>query len=124
MIFVSDKIYMKVWKVFKSDKYLDLQCSTSEKSSDGTTRVYSHWRPRIIGKAFNTLKDTIKEGDFLLVTRAKLTNESYTAKDGNKKDFFKLIILDAEINNNGQTPSNAPAAKPAPEPANDTEDPW
>ena len=95
MIFIHDKIYAKVWKVEKHDKYIDLQVTTSEKGNEGKY-VNSGWFPRLIGHAFNSLKDKIKEGDSLVITKSKMTNERYT-KDGVTKSTFKFIVLEAEI---------------------------
>lgn len=95
MIFIHDKIYAKVWKVEKHDKYIDLQATTSEKDNEGKY-VNSGWFPRLIGHAFNSLRDKIKEGDSLVITKSKMTNERYT-KDGVTKSAFKFIVLEAEI---------------------------
>lgn len=97
MIFVKDKIYAKVWKISKRDeKYLDIQVTTSEKDKDGNY-VNSGWFPRLVGHAFNSLKDTLKEGDRITITKAKLSNERYTDRDGNTKSSFRFIVLEAEI---------------------------
>ena len=96
MIFCHDKIYAKVWKIKKEEKYLDLQATTSEKNQDGTY-INSGWFPRVIGHAFNSLKDTLKEGDRICITKSKFTNERYTAKDVTVKSAFKFLILEAEI---------------------------
>ena len=108
MIFCHDKIYAKVWKITKSEKYLDLQVTTSEKNTEGNY-VNSGWFPRAIGHAFNSLKDTLKEGDRIVITKSKLTNERYTAQDGTTKSSFKFLILEASIEeNNLQENSSAP----------------
>lgn len=96
MIFIHDKIYAKVWKVDKKEKYIDLQVTTSEKDAEGNY-VNSRWFPRLIGHAFNSLKDKIKDGDRLIITKSKITNESYTAQDGTKKSAFRFVVLEAEI---------------------------
>lgn len=109
MIFCHDKIYAKVWKVTPSEKYLDLQISTSEKDRDGNY-INSNWFPRCIGHAFNTLNGKVKEGDRITITLSKLSNEKYTAKDGSAKSAFRFIVLEASID----APHNAePAATPA-----------
>lgn len=97
MIFVTNKIFAKVWKIDKKEKYADLRISTSEKTEkDGKTEyLNSNWFARAIGKAFNQLKD-INEGDRVVITKAKLTNEPYE-KDGVKKSAFKFVILEFEI---------------------------
>lgn len=95
MIFVKDKIYAKVWKVEKFDKYIDLQVTTSEKDKDGNY-INSGWYPRLIGHAFNSLKDTIKEGETIIFTKCKLSNERYVDNDGNKKSRFRFLVFEAE----------------------------
>ena len=96
MIFCHDKIYAKVWKVTPSEKYLDLQISTSEKDREGNY-VNSSWFPRCIGHAFNSLNGKLKEGDRITITTSKLSNEKYTAKDGSIKSAFRFLILEASI---------------------------
>ena len=96
MIFIHDKIFAKVWKVEKAEKYIDLQVTTSEKDKEGNY-INSGWFPRLIGHAFNALKDTIKEGDTLIITKCKITNERYEDNEGNKKSRFKFVVLDASI---------------------------
>jgi hypothetical protein len=106
MIYCTNKIYGKVWKIKKEEKYLDLQMTTSEKNQDGTY-INSGWFPRVIGHAFNSLKDTLKEGDRISITKSKFTNERYQAKDGTTKSAFKFLILEAEIES--ASGSTAPA---------------
>lgn len=97
MIFINgSKIYAKVWKVNKFEKYIDLEATTSEKDQEGNY-INSGWFPRLIGHAFNSLKDSIKEGDRIIITKAKLTNERYTAKDGSTKSSFRFVVLEASI---------------------------
>lgn len=127
MIFIHDKIYAKVWKVDKREKYIDLQATTSEKDADGNY-INSGWFPRLIGHAFNSLKDKIKEGDRLIITKSKMTNERYTAQDGSTKSAFKFVVLEAEIEEPKDSASaapaqSAPAQTPAAPAANDT-CPW
>lgn len=112
MIFIHDKIYAKVWKVTKYEKYIDIQATTSEKGNDGNY-VNSGWFPRLIGHAFNSLKDKIKEGDRLIITKSKMTNERYTAPDGTTKSAFKFVVLEAEIEESKDAASSTPA-QPAP----------
>ena len=97
MILVTgNKIYAKIWKIDKKEKYADLRISTSEKiEKDGKNEyVNSNWFARAVGKAFNQLKD-YKEGDNAVITKAKLSNEQYE-KDGQKKSAFKFVILEFE----------------------------
>ena len=97
MILVTgNKIYSKIWKIDKKEKYADLRISTSEKiEKDGNTEyVNSNWFARAVGKAFNQLKD-FKEGDSAVITKAKLSNETYE-KDGQKRSALKFVIMEFE----------------------------
>ena len=111
MIFNNNQIFAKVWKSTVEEKYIDLQISTSEKDGDGNYKN-SSWFPRVIGHAYNTLKD-VKEGDRITITKSKFTNERYEDKDGNKRSFFRFIILEATINNDdaSQEEENEPPKK-------------
>ena len=125
MIFTDKKIYAKVWKITRrEEKYLDLRISTSEKDLEGNY-INSTWFPRLIGHAFNSLKDKVKEGDRIVITKAKLTNESYE-KDGVTKSAFKFLILEAEIDGQETNPAQAPApaAPSRPQPADKDACPW
>ena len=106
MVFVTNKIFAKVWKIDKKEKFADLQISTSEKiEKDGNTSyVNSNWFARAIGKAFNQLKD-ISEGDRVVITKAKLSNETYE-KDGKKKSALKFLILELESKDNERAAEN------------------
>lgn len=95
MIFITNDIYAKVWKVDRKEKYTDLTISTSEKDKDGNY-INSNWYPRAIGHAHNSLKD-INEGDRITIKQAKLSMDPYE-KDGQKKYAFRFLILEAEIN--------------------------
>ena len=128
MIFIHDKIYAKVWKVNEKEKYIDLQATTSEKSQDGNY-INSGWFPRLIGHAFNSLKGKIKEGDRIVITKSKLTNERYTAEDGTTKSAFKFVVLEAAIEGDRETApaaqaESAPAAQTATTPAANDSCPW
>lgn len=103
MVFVTNKIFAKVWKIDKKEKYADLRISTSEKTEkDGKTEyINSNWFARAIGKAFNQLKN-INEGDRVVITKAKLTNETYE-KDGEKKSAFRFLILEFEVEESDAT---------------------
>lgn len=124
MIFIKDKIFMRVWKITKSEKYLDLQGTTGEKNQDGTW-ANSYWRPRVIGKAFNALNGKLNEGDTIVITQCKISNESYTDKEGNKKNFFRMLVLDAEVKGAPSKATNAPAKHDDFSGEDDSnEDPW
>ena len=115
MIFCTNNIYAKVWKVTPTEKYLDLRISTSEKTLKDQETVYinSNWFARAIGHAFNSLKSSLKDGDRILITKCKLTNETYESKDGTKKSAFHFLILEASI----EQPTGSATASPAPESA-------
>lgn len=116
MIFCNNDVYAKVWKIQKkTDKYIDLQISTSEKDKDGNY-VNSSWFPRCIGHAFNSLKDTLKEGDRITIKKCKLSNEKYTAQDGTIKSGFRFIILEADVDApRSAEQNNKTATQPEPE---------
>ena len=110
MVFVrNDKIFAKIWKIEKKDKYAELRISTSEKvDKDGNTEyVNSNWFARAVGKAFNQLKD-INEGDRVVITKAKLSNELYE-KDGQKRSAFKFVVLEFESKEDTKAPENESA---------------
>lgn len=125
MIYVGNKIYAKVWAVKKFDKYMDLRVSTSEKDREGN-HVNSTWFPRLIGHAFNSLKDTLKEGDRIVINKAKLTNELYTNNEGVTKSALKFLVYDAEVQDSSETPEAAAPAPAAPSKATSSGDscPW
>ena len=121
MIYTTNPIYGKVWKIMRTEqKYMDVRMTTSSKNSDGEW-VDSTWFPRIMGHAFNSLKGSLKDGDKIVITKAIIENPSYDAADGNKKSSFKFRILEASISNGEQGASNdtnetAPESAPS-EPA-------
>ena len=127
MIFNSNKIYAKVWKVKPADnkKYIDLQITTSEKNRDNEY-VNSGWFPRAIGHAVNSLKN-VKEGDRILITKSKFTNERHEDNDGNIKSFFRFLILEASVEkqeNNAPAKSSSGKGKAKPSNEDDEDCPW
>ena len=134
MIFNSNEIYATVWEATLSEnkKYMDLRISTSEKDADGNWKN-SNWFPRVIGHALNSLKG-VKCEDRITITKSKFTNESYEDADGNKKSYFKFLIIEATISSKddkttGQAPKKANKPKkeePTPkQTADESEsDPW
>ena len=104
VLVTGNKIYSKIWKIDKKEKYADLRISTSEKvEKDGNTEyVNSNWFTRAVGKAFNQLKD-INEGDRVVITKAKLSNEQYE-KDGEKRSAFRFVVLEFESKEENSTP--------------------
>ena len=72
MIYIGEKgakIYAKVWKVDKREKYTALQVSTGDKQEDGTYKN-SGWNVRLVGKA----NVHVNEGDNIVITKAKIEN--------------------------------------------------
>lgn len=117
MIFCNGQIYAKVWKATPAEngKYIDLRISTSEKGQDGNF-VNSTWFPRAIGHAANSLKG-VKDGDRILITKAKFTNESREISEGNRRSYFNFRILEAKIlseDNQHQSSHDAEAVKKEP----------
>ena len=94
--------------------------STSEKDKDGNY-INSSWYARAIGHAANTLKD-LKEKDRIVVTKSKITNEKYTAKDGTSKSATRVIILEAEIEGAKEAPTPIKAETSSAESSEDS--PW
>lgn len=126
MIFINEiSLYAKVWSMTHNEKYTDIRMSTSEKLADGSYKS-STWFARCIGQAANTLKKYAKEGDRICIKKFKLTNESYTDKDGKTKSSLQFIILELEMaNGTQQTTPQKPEAKPAKEKKQEVEDlPW
>lgn len=122
MIFCNDKIYAKVWKSTPNEKYLDLQITTSEKDKEGKY-INSSWFPRAIGHAMNSLKN-VQRGDKIIITRCKLSNEMYVDKSGNKKNAFRMLILEAEVDGSAHETAK-PQAEEKTETTSASEDcPW
>lgn len=113
MIYFTD-CYAKVWEVKTAEKYVDLKISTSEKDQSGEYK-YSHWFARCFGKA-SEAAGKIKEGDRIKILKGKVVNESYTDKDGNKKSFVKVIIIDFEKLDSEKSTAQAADVKPKSEP--------
>ena len=116
MIYTTNPIYGKVWKILKNEqKYMDIRMTTSVKDSNGEW-VDSNWFPRLMGHAFNALKDKLKEGDKIVITKAIIENPQYTAQDGSKKSSFKFRVLEASIqepkaDENTSSTADEPAAE-------------
>ena len=104
MVFVNGKIYAKVWNVDVKEKYTDLRISTSEKvEKDGNTSyINSNWFLRAVGKGHNQAKN-FSQGDNVVITKAKLSNESYE-KDGQKRSAFKFVALEFESKEDTKAP--------------------
>ena len=126
VIFNSNKIYAKVWKVKPADnkKYIDLQITTSEKNQDDEY-INSGWFPRAIGHAVNSLKN-VKEGDRIVNTKSKFTNERHEDNDGNKKSFFRFLILEASVEKqeNGASAKSSSDKKKKMQDEDDEDCPW
>lgn len=90
------RILAKVWNVkpSTSGKYIDVRITTSERGSSGEY-IDSTWFPRLIGDAMNNLKD-VKAGDWIIITKAKITNHSYKDKNGTFRNVFNFVVFEAE----------------------------
>ena len=106
VLVTGNKIYSKIWKIDMKEKYADLRISTSEKvEKDGKTDfINSNWFARAVGKAFNQIKN-YNEGDSAVITKAKLSNETYE-KDGQKRSALKFVIMEFESTENTQVPES------------------
>ena len=125
MVFVNKETYANVWKITPAEngKYIDLQITTSEKDQEGEWHN-SSWFPRCIGKSVNTLKN-LKERDRIVITKCKFTNERYKDKEGNWKNNFRFIILEANIENSSESSSGTTQkASPAASKQEDDDCPW
>lgn len=111
VLVTGNKIYSKIWKIDKKERYADLRISTSEKvEKDGNTEyINSNWFARAVGKAFNQLKD-YNEGDNAVITKAKLSNETYE-KDEQKRNALRFIIM--EFESKGDETPDAPETQGA-----------
>ena len=92
MIFIKEpnKIYAKVWKVDKKEKYTALRVSTGEKQEDGAWKN-SNWNAKLVGK----VKDMdVTKGDTLIIKSAKIENP-YDKK--NDKEWLCIVVFDAEV---------------------------
>ena len=104
VLVTGNKIYSKIWKIDKKEKYADLRISTSEKvEKDGKNDyINSNWFARAVGKAHNQAKN-LNKGDSVVITKAKLSNEPYE-KDGQKKSAFKFVVLEFESKEETKAP--------------------
>ena len=114
MIYTTNPIYGKVWKIMRTEqKYMDVRMTTSAKDSDGKW-IDPTWFPRLMGHAFNSLKGTLKDGDKIVITKAIIENPPYDAPDGTKKSSFKFRILEASISNGEQNSASETTEDAAP----------
>lgn len=93
MIFFRDT-WCKVWETTPKEKYVDVKISTSEKDSREQGKyINSSWFGRCIGKAASQIKN-MDTSNKVKIKTGKVTNESYTDKEGNKKSFPRVIIIE------------------------------
>ena len=133
------KILANVWSVkpATNGKYVDIRITTSERSQSGEY-LNSTWFPRLLGNAIQNLKD-IKPGDWIIITKAKISNISYKDKNGANRNLFNFVIFEAEkaegrIFGGGhyhrdKSKSTAPIEEPDPmeakyEDSDDDDQPW
>ena len=129
MIFVTNEIYATVWDVKPAEngKYADLRVTTGEKNQDDEWEN-STWFIRLVGHAWNSLKD-VKREDRIVLTKTKLTNLSYEGEDGRLKSSFKVLVLEAKFlstSTRPQTNEDKPKKKSTQKPTAETneDDPW
>lgn len=99
MILLNDKpskIYARVWKVWKKEKYTDLSISTGDKQEDGSYKN-SKWPARLVGKA----NIDVAEGDSIVITKAKI--ENVWDKDNNR-EWLRIIAFELESKDEGFYP--------------------
>ncbi len=111
MIYNENKIYATVWKVTPAEngKYIDLQITTSEKDQEGNYKN-SGWFPRCIGHSVNSLKG-LKEGDRIVITKSKFTNERYKNENNETRSAFRFLVLEASFANGDSQPNEPPTVK-------------
>ena len=109
MFYIKDQ-FAKIWKVEREEKRIKLNISTSEKDRDNKWHN-SYWNAIALGTAKTQIENgEIKESDFCKIASGKVTNESYTAKDGNKKSYLQVTIFAFDTNgnsNNGNSSSSS-----------------
>ena len=112
MIFFRDQ-YIKIWECELEEKRAKLKISTSEKDKEGNYRN-SSWNAVVIGKALNQIKngeiDTSK-GSRAKIAMGKVTNELYTARDGNKKTWLEVVVMDFATDSDNSAPTSSAPAK-------------
>lgn len=101
MIYISkdkpSKIYAKVWKVDKKEKYTSLTISTSDKQQDGSYKN-SNWNCRVVGQA----KDIdVSDGDRIVIDSAKIEN---VWDKENKKNWLNIIVFNFETEGQQENP--------------------
>jgi len=94
MIFISNdkpsRIYGKVWKVDKKEKYTALNISTGDKQQDGGYKN-SSWNCRLVGQAHDV---EVSEGDRIVINSAKIENIYDKEK---KKNWLNIIVFDLDV---------------------------
>ena len=103
MIYIGEKgskIYGRVWKVWKKEKYTDLNISTGDKQEDGSYKN-SKWPVRLVGKA----NIEVAEGDNIVITKAKI--ENIYDKERNK-EWLRVIAFELEDNGEADNPFDDP----------------
>lgn len=106
MFFIKDQ-FTKIWKLEREEKRIKLNISTSEKDRDNKWHN-SYWNAVAVGTAKTQIENgDIKESDFCKIASGKVTNESYTAKDGNKRSYLQVTIFAFDTGNSNNDSSNA-----------------
>ena len=114
-MFLINKGYVKIWKIEPKGKYTEIRMSSSEKDKDGNY-INSNWSfVRCVGKAHNQIAK-MQEGDRAEIKSAKISNETYTDKEGNKKTGFRFVVFEfADSDGSEPTETKQTKAKLDPE---------
>ena len=120
MVFINNPFYATVWSVETLEKRISMRISTGEKQQDGTWKD-SNWWVVATGHAFNALKDKVQQGDRIRVNKAKITNELYVNKDGDKRSKFNFVLIDADVVESKKTTDQTPAQETR---AAEEDSPW
>jgi len=106
---MREKTFATVWAVEDKGNYVNGRISTSDKRQDGT-KDWSNWSTRFVGKC-KDLALTLEENTLIVILGGKVSNTSYTNKDGEKRSFLSAVIFDFEISEmNNTNKSSAPVS--------------
>jgi single-stranded DNA-binding protein len=110
-MFWIENAFIKVWSIDSKEKYDDLRISTSEKSRTEEGKfINSNWFARAIGHAHEQIAaGYIHEGNRAKIAKGKVTNETYTDNEGNKKSSLRVVIMEFAVDEKNEP---APKAEP------------
>lgn len=113
MIYLKDQnVRMRVYRVEEKEKFLNFSGSTYEKDrNDDKKFINSYWNVTLVGHAFQHFKGKLKDGDTISMQNFKVTNESYTGKDGKKRTSVQVVVYEAAEFGSGNKSGGATKAK-------------